>query len=140
MVHAPDHEPCRILLVDDEPLFATVMRQLAKKENVELTYCKSVDELVHLRGEEIDAAVVDWDLGFALPCSGVEVAEYLESFWKGLPVILTSGKDDQQIAQIKLPKVIDKFVPKRMGPSAVLNAAKELARQRAAQGPRKQVH
>lgn len=133
MVQAAAAEPCRILLVDDEPLFATIMKQLARKENVKLTYCKSVDELVLLRGEELDAAVVDWDLGFALPCSGVEVAEYLESFWKGLPVVLTSGKDDSQIAQIKLPKVIDKFVPKRMGPGAVLTAARDLARKRFAE-------
>jgi len=120
MVMKPKSVP-NILVLDDDPTFGQIMRQVGAKKNVSISYCRSVDELSNLDSWDYDVIIMDYDLG---SFSGFELTEYLEKFTSvEVPVILVS--------QSKLkctqhwPQSIREFVHKGLGPFAILDAAFE---------------
>ncbi len=53
----------RILVVDDEPVFGKIIAEAARRSGMEVTVCKSVEELAKCKDWRFDVAILDYDLG-----------------------------------------------------------------------------
>jgi DNA-binding response OmpR family regulator len=107
----------RILLVDDDPLFGRIFKQEAKKQNIAVVVCISLENPELLRGQVFDAAVVDYDLG---GMTGPELSEYLAAILGSIPVLLISAKDRPEVP-IPLGCLVG-FVHKGKGNQAILDS------------------
>lgn len=112
-----------VLVIDDEPMFGRLMAQACKQAGYNVTVCNSVDELANCGGWNFDVAILDYDLGLHGVANGVELASYLAAYMDAGTFILVSQKND--LEGRTLPRVIKRFVPKSLGPQAVLRAAFE---------------
>jgi len=107
----------RLLLVDDDPLFGKILKQEAKKNNISVVVCISLDNPELLAGQKFDAAVVDYDLG---NMTGPELGNYLVATLGEIPILLISGKQREMAAD---GAKIKGFVLKEAGYQAILEAA-----------------
>jgi CheY-like chemotaxis protein len=105
----------RILVVDDDPVFCRILKAVAEKHGIPLTYFSSVRE-AYRRAEEAawDVAIVDYDLGSV---TGVQLGRYLEGLGK-IPVVLVSAMNVPQSAA--WPETIASFLSKKEGPEVIL--------------------
>lgn len=109
----------RLLLVDDDPLFGKILKQEAKKNNISVVVCISLDNPELLAGQTFDAAVVDYDLG---NMTGPELGNYLVATLGKIPILLVSGKQRETVKEAN----IGGFVLKEAGYQAILEAALKL--------------
>ena len=110
-----------VLVIDDEPMFGRMMAQACKQSGYDVTVCATVDELAKCEMASFDVAILDYDLGLHGVANGVELAVYLSGYMTDGTFILVSQKPE--LGHQALPKVIKNFVPKSLGPHAVLRAA-----------------
>ena len=114
-------EKSRILLVDDDPVFAKIIKRAAEFRGVSLAHCSTLDEFAKLQQSEYDVLIMDYDLGAV---TGLELASYYEKFSAAeTPVILVSKT--ARLDTRKWPDSIREFVHKDLGPLAILSAAFE---------------
>jgi CheY-like chemotaxis protein len=113
-------EATRILLVDDDPTFGVVMSRAAEQLRAHITYCKSLEEVKRVAGWNFDVAIVDYDLGSS---TGVEVARFLQSHPKKIPVIIVSQSQRVDTPISDWPEVVKGFMQKGLGHFALLEAA-----------------
>jgi len=117
-------QPFTILLVDDDPLFCKIMTRVAEKKGIKVVACQSVDALAPLDVKDFNVLVMDYNLGSESPASGLEMVEYMEMVWGGLPVIMVSQSERYgQLTQ--WPKTVKTFVWKAQGAEKVLDLACE---------------
>lgn len=110
-------KPARILLVEDDPVFATLFKRLATQAHLSVTCVESLSELTDLNHLKYDAAIVDYDLGTE---NGVETVRYLERYLGDFPALLVSAFQPQ-VPQAYWPHSIRHFLHKSVGVKAILN-------------------
>lgn len=118
----------RLLLIDDDEDFGRLMQAIAITQGVKLDYFPSLLALGRIgRIAEYDVAILDYYLG---EMSGLEVAEYVERFFGGKPVIIVSGTWYSDIGWKNCPQCVRQFIPKVRGANPILTCALELAKSR----------
>jgi DNA-binding response OmpR family regulator len=117
----PTRTQPRLLLIDDDPLFGGALHHRAEARGLALDYRESlVEALYESYLESYDAAIVDCCLPEA---DGFEIAQYLGTFLRGLPVVLVSAADGPYRRFLEGGTGARAFVSKRQGGDAILAAA-----------------
>ncbi|MFK7872682.1 MAG: response regulator [Oligoflexales bacterium] len=111
-------KPKRILLVDDDPVYSTIIDRVAKQEGLSLDWFQSLEDLGSVGAiGKYDGAIIDINLGVSC-VNGIEIADYIDALDFQLPVIIVSESDlDKKRA---LPSCVRKFLPKSIGYQAVV--------------------
>lgn len=120
-----EKRPPRIVLIDDDPSYGSVMARYAQIEGVELDIFHSLSELGFVALlRNYDVAIVDYELG---DLNGVEIAEYMSSLLGDMPMVLISASDRTAETQ-NCPPCVRAFVNKSEGFNKVLDTAREVFR------------
>ena len=91
----PDGGRGTILLVDDDPIFAYVLRHALARAGFDVLYARSTAEaLAALEGGALQPALVLSDMRLPGPQKGPELAAVVERRYPELPVLLMSGSPD----------------------------------------------
>ncbi len=110
-----------ILLIDDDELFRALFKQVADSVGIPVTCHASLSEMHSFAAlKDFDVAVFDYYLE---SFRGPEIAEYVDVFFRELPVILISGNDIDGDSQRIWPSCIRRFVAKSSGPYAIIERA-----------------
>lgn len=114
----------RMLIIDDDLTFATVLSMFARSHGFAPEQHSSLIDLGSFaRVREFDIAVIDYYLG---SIRGDEIAEYVEMFFKDVPVIIVSSRDFTPTEVANWPAAVRKFVPKSAGGDEIVHAAREV--------------
>ena len=119
---ADETQKPKIVLIDDDPTYATILTRCAEMEGIQMDTYHSLSELgfVSLLSN-YDLAIVDYDLG---DFNGVEIAEYMSSLLQNMPMVLISATDrSREIASC--PRCVKAFLKKSAGYTQILNVAKK---------------
>ena len=118
-------EKSRFVLIDDDEVFCDIMANYAKLRDIPLDFYLSLSEMGSIgRLSQYQVAIVDFDLG---QMNGVEIAEYLPVFFGKMPLILISATEKERLSSENWPESIKAYVHKGKGPTAILDAALEVA-------------
>ncbi len=110
----------RVLLIDDDPDFCSLLKTLAKDLHIQLDTFQSLEGLGSLeRIHDYSLAIFDYDLGVS---NGVELAEYVDHFCDEVPVIIVSGQSRLKKQADTWPKSIQTFVSKKDGVYPILDS------------------
>lgn len=110
-----------ILLIDDDDSFCQLMHAVAEAASVPLTYAAALDELPSLGAlGDYDLVIVDYNLQ---SFTGLEIAEYVDAFFSGMPVMMVSIENLENSSDKRWPTCIRKFVNKAFGPFAIVQRA-----------------
>jgi len=87
----------RILVVDDEKEVCTLLSRFFTKKNYQVRTAVTAEEAIRiLETESMDAVLLD----IVLPgMSGLEALSRIRTRWPGLPVVMVSGQDDEEVAK-----------------------------------------
>ena len=111
----------RLLLIDDDPVFGSLLVHLSKSQGIHLEHYHSLFELGRVgRFADFDGVILDYYLD---DMNGSEVAEYLNSFVCGMPVIICSGRWYSDDISSDCSPSVKAFVPKVLGVREVLRVA-----------------
>lgn len=117
-----------VVLVDDDPIFAALLKKVAIKERLNLTVILSAKEAYRtLPSLDYDVALLDFDLGRV---TGVQLSTYLQNDGQTSPVILVSNIRDFQ--ESEWPATVKKAVSKKAGPYSILGLARRIHQERKA--------
>jgi DNA-binding NtrC family response regulator len=109
-----------ILVIDDDETFRELLTTVARTAGVPLVTVGALGDMTSFAElRHYDVVVLDY---FLDTFRGPEIAEYIQVFFKDLPVIVTSGGD---LAAEKIgdwPSCVKDFVPKARGPYALLQS------------------
>ena len=121
----------KILVIDDDPIFLAQMVRSAKQKNLSLSTCASVQELNSLLASQtFDAAILDHFLDDNVDYfldelkthdKGTEVISLLD----GTPTIIVSSTEQVLVSKTS-PASVRKFMHKKAGVDALLDAAIQL--------------
>lgn len=112
----------RMIVIDDDPIFLSLMVRASIRAGFEVESFASLADVGHLGSlAHFDLAIVDYQLE---QMTGIEIAEYLDVFFKNMPMILVSANDKENVDLTNWPRSIKRFVSKQEGLSEVINAAK----------------
>lgn len=119
---ADETQKPKIVLIDDDPTYATILTRCAEVEGIQMDTYHSLSELgfVSLLSN-YDLAIVDYDLG---EMNGVEIAEYMSSLLKDMPMVLISATDRTQEME-NCPSSVKAFLKKSAGYAEILDVAKK---------------
>jgi len=113
----------RLLLIDDDEVYGSLMVKVAQSQGVQLDYFPSLTAAGRIGAiGAYDAAILDY---FLDSFTGAEIAEYFDAFFSSIPVLVVSGRD-QYPAGAPRPKCIRKFLCKSSGPGKILEEALSL--------------
>jgi len=121
---AQDPSRKRFLLIDDDPIYRTILTRCAGMEGMDIDVFASLMDLgsVGLLGK-YDAAIIDYDLESV---NGLEIAEYFAALFGDIPMILVSEKDCSMTDKA-WPRSIKKFIKKSAGYHYTLSEARKYA-------------
>lgn len=109
----------RILLLDEDELFARRLIRSAETQGFELHWRTSLSELGTIgRLGSYDAVLVDSSIR---PVSATEIAQYIETFFPDLPVFL-AAKGEASSLRTDAPASVVGFVGKHDSPSTILKS------------------
>ena len=118
--------PRGLVLIDDDSAFRTIMRAFAQSRGIQLDAFESLQSMGSIGAlGKYSVAIVDYELG---KMNGVEIAQYIPSLFKELPMVLISGRSRSATQQDPWPRCIKKFVHKDCGPDAIIDEALQLLR------------
>lgn len=110
-----------ILLIEDDPVFATLVSSVARAERLPLTVHSSLAELgTFARLGEFDVVILDYNLD---NINGVEISEYVTAFFQNVPVILISAYSSEDFREKQWPPSVRRFISKNAGVRMILDAA-----------------
>lgn len=113
-----------ILVIDDDPCFRDLIRTVGQALKLPVTTVASLEEMSSFAAlKDYDIAVIDFNLE---SFCGIEIAEYIEVFFKELPVLIVSGENLDPTPVTRWPSCIKKFVHKSFGPYAILQRCMKL--------------
>lgn len=113
-----------ILVIDDDPSFRDLIRTVGQALKLPVTTVASLAEMSSFAAlKDYDIAVIDFNLE---SFCGIEIAEYVEVFFKDLPVLIVSGENLDPTPVTRWPACIKKFVHKSFGPYAILQRCMKL--------------
>jgi DNA-binding NtrC family response regulator len=131
---APIESPalCRrkgIVVIDDDPLFCQVIQAVAESQGLPTHAFESLFEMGSFAClREYDLAILDYRLDHL---NGVEIAEYVDTFFADIPVILISADETVRETVAKWPQAVRRFVAKTEGPFSIVRAANEILKRQA---------
>jgi two-component system, OmpR family, phosphate regulon response regulator PhoB len=109
-----------VLVVDDEPVLATLLRYDLEREGFDVSAAQDGEEaLLHLRERTPEAVLLDW----ILPgISGLEVCRQIRRApdWRNLPLIMLTARDDEADRIRGLDSGADDYVTKPFSPSELI--------------------
>jgi DNA-binding response OmpR family regulator len=119
----------RLLLVDDDPIFAKIMQKTAAQFGLELRAVHNMKELSSLADlTSFDVVLMDYNLD---GIKGSTLSRYLSAFFPALPVVMVSTTSTWwHQTGANWPLSVRKFVHKDRAPLEVLVEAVEVARRR----------
>ena len=92
-----DRRPVRLLLIDDEKDFATVLAKRLQRRNCEVTMAFSgVEAIQSLREQAYEVAILDLKME---DMSGLEVLKILRIMDPSMPVIMLTGHGSMEAAR-----------------------------------------
>lgn len=114
----------RILVLDDDPVFGSLMIRLARSRGFDASwYASLIDMGSFARIKSCDIAVIDY---FLESFRGDEVAEYIDTFFAEVPVLIVSGQVIDEEQKQRWPAAIKGFMAKAHGPEAILAEAERI--------------
>ena len=131
-INAPnsDNQTCptrstdRLLIIDDDICFGALMSAIAPKYSFEPRFFPSlVDMGSFARIKDFDIAVIDYFLGHL---RGDEIAEYVDTFFDNIPVIIVSAEESLSHGEKHWPVSVRMFLPKSVGPDGIAAAARKV--------------
>lgn len=115
-----ESEAPAILVLDDDPLFAELFVEYARKEGHFASFFTNLRELGSLDTlKHYNVALVDFDLGPGL--NGLKIAEIFKGFDDQFPVVLTTATKEGQECCFARSTQIEGFVKKQDGLASILN-------------------
>jgi len=110
-----------ILLIDDDEMFRALFKSIADSMGIPVTCHASLAEMHSFAAlKDYDVAVFDYYLE---SFRGPEIAEYVDVFFRELPVILISGGEIDGETKRVWPNCIRRFVAKQSGAYAIIERA-----------------
>jgi DNA-binding NtrC family response regulator len=123
----------RVLIIDDDLTFGAILEAMLRKNGLDAEFHPSLVELGSFaRLREFDLAVVDY---FLDSLRGDEVAQYADTFFAGLPILVVSAKAFSPEETARWPQSVREFIAKDRGPQAVVDAARRILDEGAATAP-----
>jgi DNA-binding NtrC family response regulator len=120
----PPHKHDRLLIIDDDICFGALMSAIAPKYHLEPRFFPSlVDMGSFARIKDFDIAIIDYFLGHL---RGDEIAEYVDTFFANIPVIIVSAEETLSHREKKWPESVRMFLPKATGPDGIAAAARKV--------------
>lgn len=113
----------KLVVVDDDPVFGALLMKKAKHEGFDAKFYLSLMDMGSFaRIKEYDLAIIDF---YMEQIRGDEIAEYVDTFFRDVPVIIVSGEDfTGSDRKKKWPQTVRAFVPKADGVDKILKTAK----------------
>lgn len=115
----PEPSPKQILVVDDDPTFAAILRKVGKRKGMKITEYLSVDDLVGVDVSQFDAVILDYFID--AQTRGTD----LLPLFKQKPIVMVS-RTSRALAAEPLPKDVLSFVHKKYGAEEILNKVASL--------------
>ncbi|MFB6253055.1 MAG: response regulator, partial [Halobacteriaceae archaeon] len=107
--------PIRVLHIDDEPDFASMVATFLEREHEALTVetaTNASEGLDKLAETEIDCVVSDYDMPGA---NGIELLEIVRENYPDLPFILFTGKGSEEVASDAIVAGVTDYLQKGSG-------------------------
>lgn len=134
-----DSPPIRVLAVEDDPLYADLVRHLLRRDRVasyELRWAKSLAEaLVALHSEVIDVVLADLHLPDS---AGMETISRLLERGGDIPVVVLTGVDDDQVGSEAVRRGAQDYLVKQEVRGGILGRVLRYAIERKAAEAREQ--
>lgn len=112
----------RMVLIDDDPSYTTILKRMAESEGLQLDAFHSLSELGFVSMlKNYDVAIIDYELE---EMNGVEIAEYMNNLLVGMPMVLISATDRTEEMN-HCPGCVRVFVNKSDGFEKVISAARQ---------------
>lgn len=113
----------KLVVVDDDPVFGALLMSKAKSAGFDARFFLSlVDMGSFARIKDYDLAVIDFYMD---QIRGDEIAAYVDTFFKDIPVIIVSAEDfSSPERRKKWPPTVRAFVQKTDGVDKILATAK----------------
>lgn len=116
----------KLLVVDDDVCFGALISAVAKDRGLIPRFFTSlIDMGSFARIKEFDVAIIDYYLG---SMRGDEIAEYVDTFFSEVPVIIVSSEDLRETRSVKWPASVRTFIPKTEGPVRIVEAARQIVK------------
>ena len=117
-----ENDVCSIVLIDDSHSFCRLMEYTAEEVGIHLKSYQSLANMYSIsRLQQFDLALIDYNLE---SWCGLEIADYIDVFFKELPVILVSGDDIEP--QKSWPQSIKAVLHKKIGPYQLISESLEI--------------
>lgn len=116
-----------LILIDDDPPYRDLMKAYARALGIPLDGFSSLVDLGSFaRIREYDVAIVDYHLQ---GMKGNEITEYFSVFFRNSPFVMVSAEEDSAKIRGSWPKSVKAFIPKIVGPHAILSEAVRIYRE-----------
>jgi ActR/RegA family two-component response regulator len=113
----------KVVLIDDDPVFCSVMLGAAKQKSIAIDTFQSLLEIGYIGNlNRYKVAIVDFDLG---QMNGLEIADYLSVLFGDIPMILVSCLTPEEIGYKELPRSVKGYFNKLAGHQAILDSTQE---------------
>lgn len=107
----------RVFVLDDDPIFCRLLQKTGTERGADVTVCSSLTDLgTDPRHSQFDVAIIDY---YIEEMTGTDIACLVQQ----RPVILVSRSEDWMDSDRVWPDCIQKFVSKKDGVIAILDAA-----------------
>lgn len=115
-------EKVDIVLIDDDPIFCSLMAEHARRMSVNLHFFHDLLEVQESGNlQKYQVAILDYQLE---QMNGLEVANWIPMFFNEMPIVLVSYEDrTQENTNATWPGTVRCFVHKREGVRAILAQA-----------------
>lgn len=112
-------EKMDIVLIDDDPIFCSLMADHARRMNVNLHFFHDLLEVQNSGNlQKYQVAILDYQLE---QMNGLEVANWIPSFFNDMPIILVSYEDrNEENTNATWPGSVRCFVHKKEGVKSIL--------------------
>lgn len=112
----------KLVIFDDDVCFGALLTAKARQAGFDTKFFTSLIDLGSFaRIKEFDIAIIDYFLG---SIRGDEIAEYVDTFFAEIPVIIVSSNDFDPRQVAKWPASVRQFVPKTQGIGKIIDAAR----------------
>ena len=114
----------RLLIIDDDICFGALMSAVAPKQGFEPRFFPSlVDMGSFARIKDFDIAVIDYFLGHL---RGDEIAEYVDTFFEDIPVVIVSAEASLSEKGRTWPESVRTFIPKSSGVEHIMEGVRNV--------------
>lgn len=107
-----------VVVIDDDEAFCQLMETVARARGIPLETFMALEEMPSFATlNDYDVAVIDFNLK---AFNGLEIAEYVDVFFRDLPVMIVSIDEVETSGTRRWPSCIRRFLNKAFGPFAIL--------------------